>query len=296
MARVRKHLQQRLFDATNRPAVRDGKIVHTRQPRARKRRRTPGVKLGRPPKGPRAGAPHKKRPELKRRFPVHVVLRVVEAMGSLRKRHMYKALREATIAVARRELNAVEDGAFRIVHISIQKNHVHLLVEADHKLALSRGMQSFQISAAKHLNSALSVKSLRIKRGDPRTRAAYKQAMANRRRGTVFPDRFHEEIITTPRQARRALAYVLNNWRKHREDRHDFSRAWRVDPFSTGVQFDGWKEREDAVVYMQYRDTYDPLVVYLPKTWLLREGWRRHGLVRFDEVPSTKPLLAPVSA
>jgi hypothetical protein len=112
--------------------------------------------------------------------------------------------------------------------------------------------------------------------------------MARRRRGTVFPDRFHEEIITTPKQARRALAYVLNNWRKHREDRHDFARSWRIDPFSTGVHFDGWKEREDAVVYVSYRDTYEPLVVYLPKTWLLRVGWRRHGLVRFGEVPSAK--------
>jgi SAM-dependent methyltransferase len=31
--------------------------------------------------------------------------------------------------------------------------------------------------------------------------------------------------------------------------------------------------------------TYEPLVVWPPRTWLLREGWRRHGLVRFDEVP-----------
>jgi REP element-mobilizing transposase RayT len=290
MTRLRTHLQQQLFDASGRAAISEGKVVRRRQPRVPKRRRTPGVKLGRPPKGARAGAPHKKRPELKRRFPVHVVLRVVDAIGSLRKRHMYKALREATIAVAKRELNAVQDGAFRIVHISIQKNHVHLLVEADHKLALSRGMQSFQISAAKQLNRAVSVKRLRIKLGDKRARADYRRAMAKRRRGTVFPDRFHQEIITTPKQARHALAYVLNNWRKHREDRHEVARAWRVDPFSTAVHFDGWKDREGAGVYMPYRDTYDPLVVYLPKTWLLREGWRRHGLVRFDEVPSTKPV------
>ncbi len=302
---VRKHIQQLLLDASDRPAVVDGKALVRRQPAAKKRRRTPGVKLGRPPKGARAGAPHQKRPTLKKYEPVHVVLRVVKDIGSLRKRHMYKALREATIAVARRELAYKETGVFRIVHISIQRDHIHLLVEADHKLALSRGMQSFQISAAKHLNRAVSLRSMepalrnalkaasRTQRpGDSaavrawRRSPEYLAAMAKRRRGAVFPDRFHQEIITSPKQARRALAYVLNNWRKHREDQLDFSRAWRVDPYSTGIFFDGWKEREHELVYMRYRDEYQPLVVYLPKTWLLCEGWRRHGLIPFDFVPS----------
>ena len=276
--RLKRHLQQTLFDTKGRLTVRNGKRVRLR------RRRKPGRK----PKGARAGSPHKARPELKPRFPVHAVLRVVDAIGSMRKRHMYKALREATIAVAKRELNDLRDGAFRIVHISIQRNHVHLIVEADHKQALSRGMQSFQISAAKHLNRALSVKSLSVK--SPGAANVYKRAMATRRRGTVFPDRFHQEIITTPKQARHTLAYVLNNWRKHREDRDALPSTWKVDPFSTGVHFDGWKEREDAVVYMPYRDTYEPLVVYFPKTWLLREGWRRHGLIGFNEVPSQRQL------
>jgi hypothetical protein len=71
---------------------------------------------------------------------------------------------------------------------------VHLLVEADDKDALASGMQGFQISAAKHLNAALS-------RGKP----------GQRRRGSVFPDRYHAEIITSPRQARHAIAYVLLN-------------------------------------------------------------------------------------
>ena len=132
-------------------------------------------------------------------------------------------------------------------------------------------MQRFQISAAKHLNQAASPKG------------------TVRRRGVVFVDRFHEEIITTPRQARHTLSYVLNNWRKHREDRSGVARDWTVDPFSTGVLFTGWKEHESADVMWRWRETYQPLVVYLPKTWLLREGWRRHTLIGFDEVPTTRP-------
>jgi REP element-mobilizing transposase RayT len=275
MARLRKrHKQEPLFDERGRPRVRNGKRL------AKRRRKRPGRKPARLANGKRARAPHTVRPALSGRDPIHVVLRVHGDLGNLRKRHMYKALREATIAVAKRELNYAEDGAFRIVHISIQHNHVHLLVEAETKRALSRGMQCFQISAAKHLNRAVSVKS--IARGTPK----FREAMANRRRGTVFPDRYHEEIITTPKQARHTLAYVLNNWRKHKEDRHEFARDWNVDPYSTGALFDGWKEREDAVTLWPLRETYLPLVVYLPKTWLLREGWRKHGLVPMTEVPS----------
>jgi REP element-mobilizing transposase RayT len=305
MARARKrHVQQVLFDRSNRPVGRDGK------PRGRGGAR-PGA--GRKPKGKRAGAPHKKRPALKRWQPVHVVLRVVEDVGSLRKRHMYKALREATISVARRELNDLRDGAFRIIHISIQRHHVHLLVEADHKMALSRGMQAFQISAAKHLNRAVSIVSVKRASRDRAGGVAGVAGVARafsvtgakrmlrehgelRRRGTVFPDRFHQEIISTPKQARHALAYVLNNWRKHREDRWDFAGGWNVDPYSTGSHFDGWKEREDAVVLWRLRETYQPMVVYLARTWLLREGWRKHGLIRFDEVPSARALARKVPA
>jgi REP element-mobilizing transposase RayT len=58
----------------------------------------------------------------------------------LRRRAMYKALRDATITAALRE-------QFRIVHISLQRTHVHLLVEADHKTALARGMQGFTIES-----------------------------------------------------------------------------------------------------------------------------------------------------
>jgi hypothetical protein len=150
-------------------------------------------------------------------------------------------------------------------------------------------MQSFQISAAKHLNRAVTIHRVKIaNNGLPLTREQRRALGACRRRGSVFPDRFHQEIITSRKQARHTLAYVLNNWRKHREDGSELAKTWNVDPYSTGVLFDGWKEREEAVVLWRWRDTYDPLVVYLPKTWLLREGWRMYGLVGFRDVPSTK--------
>src|ERR1043165_9624116 len=146
---------------------------------------------GRPPNGPRAGSPHKTRPFLHARYPVHVTLRAISAVGTLRRRCVYRAIREATLTTAPRE-------DFRIIHVSIQHNHVHLLVEANDKHALAAGMKGFQISAAKHINAEIS-------RGKP----------GPRRRGAVFPDRYHAEIITSPTQARHALNYVMDNFRKH---------------------------------------------------------------------------------
>src|ERR1700759_1499934 len=219
---------------------------------------------GRPPKGSRAGSPHKVRPFFPARCPVHVVLRTVGAVGNLRRRCVYQAIREATLTTALRE-------DFRIVHLSIQRTHVHLLVETDDKGALARGMQGFQISAAKHLNAAIS-------KGKP----------GPRRRGAVFPDRYHAEIITSPRQARHALSYVMGNWRKHQEDRRAPMSAWTIDWFSSAVMFPGWAEYGDEAFLWRGPETYDPLVVYQPKTWLLREGWKKAGSISCHEIPSSK--------
>jgi REP element-mobilizing transposase RayT len=261
MARQRKHHQQLAFPKCDKNGQRRGGAR-----RGAGRKPKDGRKRSRP------GEPHKARPHGSARFPRHIVVRVTREVGSLRKRHLYAALRVATIAVAMRELAYDKvNGAFRIVHVSIQKSHLHLLVEADNKLALSRGMQSFLISAAKHINREFSVR----------------MKLEQRRRGSVFTDRYHQEIIETPRQARHALAYVLNNWRKHREDRRPGTETWNVDPFSTGLHFMGWREREDAIVHWRGPDTYDPLVVYFPKTWLLSEGWKKAGKISFYEVPSS---------
>jgi REP element-mobilizing transposase RayT len=218
---------------------------------------------GRKPKGLRAGAPHQERPEVKPSHALHVVLRVVPAVGSLRRREMYKAMREATIVAAVRE-------RIRIVHISLQRNHVHLLVEAENKLALARGMQGFQISAARNINTALGIDRYR------------------RRRGPVFADRYHVEVITSPTRAHRALSYVINNWRKHREDQQGPARTWLVDPFSSGISFPDWKELEEKAWMWPIRATYDPLMVRRPQSWLLREGWKLGGSVSVHDVPSKR--------
>jgi REP element-mobilizing transposase RayT len=216
--------------------------------RPRRRDGKPRKQPGRKPTGTRRDPRHRTRPAVVARHPVHVVLRTTHGVGGLRRRRAYHAVRGAlTRAAARSD--------YRVVHVSIQRHHLHLLVEADDKRALARGMQGFAISAAKRLNRAL-----------------------HRARGPVFAFRYHATAITTPAQARNALAYVLNNWRRHREDR--FSTT-RTDPFATAYAFPDWHVARDR----------HALPVAAPTAWLLITGWRRAraGPIRATEVPGPDP-------
>ncbi|HEY3806578.1 MAG TPA: transposase [Kofleriaceae bacterium] len=211
------------------------------------------ARAGRPraPHRHRSSERHKKRHAFRASHPLHVVTRVVPRVHSLRRRDLYAAIRDATITVAKHE-------SARIVHLSIQRTHLHLVVEATHKTALARAMQSFLISAARMINRALG------------------------ERGNVFADRYHATVLTTPRQVRNCVAYVLNNWRRHGEDRE---RGWMVDPFSSAVSFGGWKELEDRRTALRPPPTYASLIVWFPKTWLLATGWRKHGRIGAFERP-----------
>jgi hypothetical protein len=145
-----------------------------------------------------------------------------------------------------------ERGEFRVVHYSLLRDHVHLVVEAHDRLALGRGMKSV---------------SMRLVRAAERVFGW---------RGALLGDRYHLRILRTPREVRNAVTYVLCNARRHRTGRQV---VWTIDPASSGRWFDGWR-RVLAPETRAGRPAVAP-----PRTWLLRAGWRRHGLVDPAEVP-----------
>ena len=205
----------------------------------------------------RKSEPHRARLPITRHNAAHVVLRSAPELARLRRLDAYKIIRTAMQVVLRRT-------DFRIVHVSIQANHVHLLVEAESKGALARGVQGFAISAARRLNKAEAI------------------ARGKARRGPAFPDRYHVKIIKNPRQARHELSYVLNNWRRHKEDRAPAVRHWVLDKYSSAVSFPGWAERSSWNVPADY----EPLPVSQPGSWLLREGWKLYAPISVFEVPA----------
>ena len=83
-----------------------------------------------------------------------------------------------------------------------------------------------------------------------------------------------------------ALAYVLNNYRRHGEDRSGIARTWKADPFSSCPVFTGWQELADLPFLWPLRPTYHPLIVFRPRTWLLARGWQEHyPLISTREIP-----------
>jgi REP element-mobilizing transposase RayT len=215
---------------------------------------------GRPAKGPRPSERHKRRERFRSSEPVHATLRVAPDLEKMRRRDMYKAIRWASFAVARRGCEA-----FRIVHYSVQDEHIHLICEAIDCVALATGIKSFAGSAAKHINAIVSKL-----RGELRT-------------GQVFPDRYHSTVLKSPTMARHAMSYVLNNWRHHRKD--EYAGAPLLDPYSSAVRFLGWKHRDGTDQIWRPPAEDDGAWVWLPQTWLLSEGWRRGGDISALEVP-----------
>jgi REP element-mobilizing transposase RayT len=196
---------------------------------------------GRKPKGPRAGVPHGPRAPLAARYPVHVTARLLAGLPSLRRKEAYRAILRSFEAGAQRN-------GFRLTQYSVQSNHLHLIVEAPNREALSRGLQGLLIRVARAVNRAWQ------------------------RSGSIFSDRYHDRILRTPKEVRNALAYVLNNAK-----RHGIYEAG-VDAFSSGLWFDGWREAKPSMRV--------PSILPKARTWLLNIGWRRWGLISLNTVPS----------
>ena len=215
---------------------------------------------GRKRTGRSLDAPHRQRPELSPDHPVHVVLRIARNAPELRRRDIYHAVR----GVLARYLERPD---FRVVHVSIQNTHIHLLVEAADRRALTRGMQSLAINTARAFHAT----------GDPRRRGC----------GKVFAHRYHATQIRTPFHARHALAYVLNNWRRHQQDFiNGTMREARLDPYASGLAFDGWTREWRFDVPAGYL----PLPVSPPATALLSSRWKQCGLVDPWERPGPLAL------
>jgi len=115
------------------------------------------------------------------------------------------------------------------------------------------------------------------------TRVVWAVHRAFGRTGAVLHGRYQLRILRTPREVRSALAYVLLNVRKHWRQRFRVAPPVRIDEASSGRWFDSWRlapaNREPPESPERGRE------VAPPRAWLLRAGWRRHGLIDPDEVP-----------
>jgi putative transposase len=202
---------------------------------------------GRKPKKGRRRVPHTKRSRVTRHDVIHVTQRIDTHGFSLRTGKVLAVLRACFTAGAERF-------GFRLIEYSIQRDHLHLIVEAEDARALSRGMQGLKIRMAKSLNRLWSLK------------------------GPRFPDRYHEHVMKKLREVRNALNYVLNNARHHGH------RIDGVDPFSSGASFKGWRDAEISRPPAATSASHSSRLA-AAKSWLLNKGWHRWGLLSPHATP-----------
>jgi putative transposase len=198
--------------------------------------------------------PHRARPSLDARIPIHVTLRAVAKAPPFRT--------QVVGGIVFEEVRRASTKGFRILHFSIQDNHLHLVVEAEGAAALSSGMQRLGSRIARRLN------------------------LLNGRRGSLWRERYHRRDLTTPRQFRNALVYVIFNSRKHATGKTLAKRMTVLDGFSSAVWIEplAWAPRSGL------RETLEaaragPPVVTSARSWIASTGWKRHGLLRPTEMP-----------
>ena len=252
---------------------------------------------GRPPNGRTAGVSHLRRPAHAAAHPLHITLSVKRGVASLRERALFAVVRGALA-------HGKQHFGFSLVHFSVQRDHLHLIAEADDRRALSRGIQGLSIRIARAVNGHLG------------------------RTGRLFADRYHARALKTPRAAYFALRYVLLNIRKHArapqgsagvpvqgrtappcapqgsagvpaqrrtEARRGSSGfpAGFIDACSSAPWFGGFSRpgglafgaRKARSEWRRASGSNEPPVA-LPSVWLLRTGWKRAGLFDVDDAPA----------
>jgi REP element-mobilizing transposase RayT len=189
---------------------------------------------------------HGRRPALTARHPLHVTIRFAAGLPSLREPVLLARVRDAL-------RSGKERFGLRVCHYSVQGNHMHMIVEATSRRALSLGMRGLGVRIARGVNRTLG------------------------RTGRVIGDRYHARALETPRATRNALVYVLLNSARHG------GKSVRLDPASSGAVFDGW--RTPPLPHGISPPPHLADTVVAPDLWLLRTAWRRGGLIDPRAVP-----------
>ena len=125
---------------------------------------------GRPRSGS-AGVTHQTRSAVTRHQVVHVTMKLRDGLRGLRNDGECQEVWRHLIA------GSLRDG-FRIVHATVQSNHLHLLCEGESRDSLWRGMCGVATRIAKGLNRFWG------------------------RRGKVFKERYHDRVMGSPKEVR----------------------------------------------------------------------------------------------
>lgn len=134
------------------------------------------------------GVAHRQRERVTTRTPMHINFKY---KSYIKNKDCLRLLKRAI-------LNARSHG-LRVLHFSLQTNHIHLIVEADDNNILTTGMRSLTVTFAKGL-----------------------------KKGRVQLERYHLHVLRALRETRNAIHYVIFNQQKHEK-----KTSSRIDGYSS---------------------------------------------------------------
>jgi REP element-mobilizing transposase RayT len=134
------------------------------------------------------GIRHRERPKLTSLSSLHLTIKINRIKADLKNKSILKVLKRAICNSRKKGL--------RVVHFSLEYDHIHLLIESPHNSALGRGMQSLGVTLARGIN-------------------LFKKSV-----GGVYKHRYHFRKINSSRELKRVMNYIFKNGLKHGTAKH----------------------------------------------------------------------------
>lgn len=129
------------------------------------------------------GIRHTHRPVFKKPASLHLTIKIAKEKSNLKNKEVLSILKRAI-------LNSRKMG-LRVIHFTLEYDHIHLLIEAENNHLLGKGMQSFGVTLSKAIN--------KLKKTS----------------GQVYRHRYHFRKITSARQLKNVMNYIFRNGLKH---------------------------------------------------------------------------------
>jgi REP element-mobilizing transposase RayT len=141
------------------------------------------------------GIRHTKREEIRRETPLHLTIKLIRA--DVQNKTVLKALRHA---ILRARLQGL-----RIIHYSLEHDHIHLYAESDDNKILARAMKALGGSLIKKINKYFKVK------------------------GRCYKTRYHLRILRSATEVKNVINYILKNGIKHKRTKSV------IDPYNSAL-------------------------------------------------------------
>ena len=177
------------------------------------------------------GVAHRTREKVNHRLPLHINFKF---KTHIKNKFCLKLLKRAI-------MNARSHG-LKVIHFSLQSNHIHLLIESESNEILTRGMRSLTVTFAKGLS-----------------------------RGRVQLERYHLHVLKSVKEARNAALYVLFNQQKHEKGTYS-----KVDGYSSLLSIARAREviknyalKEKVTLHIKQYEKWQP---DREKSFLLKRG------------------------